>query len=219
MVGLKQISQELRSSDTITKLQIIPLVSTVTSVALVMIKALSDMKYTKCLAPQISSLKYHSYQELFLTMLPLIGTVFLIVKLATQIIKKQELAQEERFRFEHEQRLLQLEAQIQRQQRIDQISNRARVKKVEKALLAYVHSNRLKQQPRFKRLHDLVPDRIPTTGFGFQVLSTLAFLSISALAIRLMQNTSFAAPEPRINFLPGPLYFNASSMANLNLIP
>lgn len=120
MAILKLISDQIRSSDAITKMNLTPVLNTVTCVALIAIKALGDMKYTKCLVPHIAQLKCHSYKELLASMLPIVGTIYLIVSLAKQAIKTEGKRLDDQAAFLENER----QQNLQRQQLIDNLKMR-----------------------------------------------------------------------------------------------
>jgi hypothetical protein len=186
MVSIKKLSQEFRTSDTITKLNMIPVISTITSVALITIKALGDMKYTKCLAPHISQLKYHTYQELLTSMLPIVGTIYMIVSLAKNIIKTEERIAKQQADFLESQRRLDFE----RHQNLELIKNRRQVRIGKSALVNYAQALKASKVVKLNPVPIKVSPKVT-----FSAISALALLSLSYVMIKSFSDLQSATPN------------------------
>lgn len=188
MAIFKMISNQIRSSDAITKMNLTPVLSTVTCVALIAIKALGDMKYTKCLVPHISQLKYHTYKELLATMLPIVGTIYLIVSLAKQAIKAEEKRLNDQAAFLENER----QQNLQRQQLLDNLKMRRHARIRNEVATSKIESVRARLAARrapqaANELGTLKCNAI------YAACSLMSVASLSYLAFNVLKTVNFGA--------------------------
>lgn len=81
MQAIKQTAIEIRNLNTFDKIGLIPGVNVITNVALLALKVLSQIKFTKCLTDKFTIQHTKSFKEIMLGALPIIGTFYSFSKL------------------------------------------------------------------------------------------------------------------------------------------
>lgn len=191
MAIFKMISNQIRSSDAITKMNLTPVLSTVTCVALIAIKALGDMKYTKCLVPHIAQLKYHTYKELLASMLPIVGTIYLIVSLAKQAIKAEDKRMKDQAAFLENER----QQNLQRQQLIHNLKMRRYARIRNEVATHKIESVRARLAARRAPQVDARPRPLKNSAI-YAACSLMSIASLSYLAYLALKPTSDLGIEP-----------------------
>jgi hypothetical protein len=76
MLNLQKIFNEYSKADAIEKLSVIPCVGTVTNLSFIFLKAVSDLRINNFANHESSNLKKHTYFELLITAVPILGIIY-----------------------------------------------------------------------------------------------------------------------------------------------